>query len=155
MNTTTATIPWALSLTITGTNGTVTHGASTTLLVNLAPPSGLIATPGYGNVSLSWAPSVGASSYHVRRATVSGGPYVTVGCPTGTSYVDSAVSNGTTYYYVVSGGYTGNKNGGGESADSSEASATPGSLAAAPKGFAATADGRGSASSNAACAAAR
>jgi hypothetical protein len=125
MNTTTATIPWALSLTITGTNGTVTHTASTTLLVNVAPPTGLAATPSSGKVSLSWAPTVGATSYHVKRATVSGGPYVTVSCTTATSFVDSSVVAGKTYYYVVSGAYTGNKNAGGESADSSEASATP------------------------------
>ncbi len=85
MNTTSGTKPWALSLTITGTSGTLTHTASTTLLVNLAPPTGLGATPGSGQVSLSWAASVGASSYHVKRATESGGPYVTVGCPTATT----------------------------------------------------------------------
>ena len=130
MNTTTTTKPWALSLTITGTSGTVSHTASTTLLVNLAPASGFIATPGSGKVSLSWAPSVGATSYTVKRATVSGGPYVTVACRTTTSWVDSTVSAGTTYYYVVAGAYTGNRNAGGASADSGEASATPGPAAA-------------------------
>jgi fibronectin type 3 domain-containing protein len=138
MNTTTSTTPWALSLTITGTSGTP-HIASTTLLVNLAPPSGLGATPGSGQVSLSWAASVRASSYHVKRATVSGGPYVTVACPTATSYVDTGLTNGTTYYYVVSGAFSGNPNAGGESADSSEASATPqGPPPAAPTGLTAT-----------------
>jgi fibronectin type 3 domain-containing protein len=139
MNTTTGTTPWALSLTITGVSGTVTHTASTTLLVNLAPPSDLSATPGSGQVSLSWAASVGASSYHVKRATESGGPYVTVACPTATSYVDTGLSNGTAYYYVVSGAFSGNPNAGGESADSSEASATPQGLPpAAPTGLTAT-----------------
>ena len=139
MNTTTSTIPWALSLTITGTSGSLTHEASTTLLVNLAPPSGLSATPGSGQVSLSWAASVGASSYHVKRATVSGGPYVTVACPTGTSYVDPGLSNGTTYYYLVSGAFSGNPNAGGESADSSEVSATPQGLPpAVPTGLTAS-----------------
>src|SRR5699024_2746902 len=36
MNTTTSTAPYALSLTVTGTSGTITHTGSTTLLVNLA-----------------------------------------------------------------------------------------------------------------------
>ena len=40
MQTSTSTVPYALSLTITGTSGTITHTASTTLLVNLAPPAG-------------------------------------------------------------------------------------------------------------------
>jgi fibronectin type 3 domain-containing protein len=139
MNTTTGTTPWALSLTITGTSGTLTHTGSTTLLVNLAPPTGLTATPASGQVSLSWTASVGASGYHVKRATVGGGPYVIVACPTATSYVDTGLSNGTTYYYVVSGAFSGSPNAGGESADSSEASATPQGLPpAAPTGLTAT-----------------
>jgi cellulose 1,4-beta-cellobiosidase len=92
----------------------------------LSPPA---ATPGSGKVSLSWAPSVGAASYTVKRATVSGGPYVTVACRTTTTCVDSTVSSGTTYYYVVSAAHTG-RNAGGASADSVEASATPGPAAA-------------------------
>ncbi len=39
MNTTTGAVPYALSLTVTGTSGTLTHTASTTLLVTLAPPA--------------------------------------------------------------------------------------------------------------------
>jgi fibronectin type 3 domain-containing protein len=125
MNTTTSTAPWALSLTVTGTSAALTHTASTSLLVNLEPPASLTATAGDAQVSLSWPASVRASSYHVKRARVSGGPYVTVACPTATSYVDVGLTNGTTYYYVVSGAFSGNPNAGGESADSIEASATP------------------------------
>ncbi len=125
MNTTTATVPYALSLTITGTSGTLTHTTSTTLLITLAPPASLAATPGNGQVSLSWAASVGASSYHLKRATVSGGPYGSVGCTTSNNFTDTGLTNGTTYFYVVSAGYTGGPNAGGESADSSQASATP------------------------------
>jgi cellulose 1,4-beta-cellobiosidase len=125
MKTTTSTVPYALSLTITGTSGAITHTASTTLLVALAPPASLTATAGNAQASLSWPPSVGASSYTVKRATVSDGPYVTVGCPTTTSFTDTTVKNGTTYYYVVSAQYTGGPDAGGASADSIEASATP------------------------------
>src|SRR5262249_9555182 len=46
MQTATSTVPYALSLTITGTSGTISHTASTTLLVNLATPVGLSATAG-------------------------------------------------------------------------------------------------------------
>jgi len=129
INTTTSATPYALSLTITGTAGTITHTASTTLLVNLAAPASLTATPGIGQVSLSWPASVAATSYDVKRATVTGGPYTTVACATTTSYTDTGLSGGTTYYYVVSAAYNAGPNAGGESADSSEASATPQGLA--------------------------
>src|SRR5262249_10989789 len=99
--------------------------ASTTLLVNVEPPASLAATAGNGQVALAWPGSGRAKGYHVKRANVSGGPYVTVACPTTTSYVDTGVTNGTPYYYVVSAWFSGNPNAGGESADSSEASATP------------------------------
>jgi fibronectin type 3 domain-containing protein len=138
MNTTTSTTPWALSLTVTGTSGT-SHTASTTLLVNLAPPASLTATPGDKQVSLSWPASIGAASYHVQRALVSGGPYGTLQCVTATSYLDTGLTDGTPYFYVVSAAYTGNPNAGGESADSGETSATPhASLPSPPGGLSAT-----------------
>ena len=118
-------MPYALSLTITGTSGTISHTASTTLLINLAPPAGLTATAGDAQVSLSWPASVGASGYHVKRAMVDGGPYQTFASPTGTSIVDTGLVNGTTYYYTVSAAYTGGLNNGGESANSIQVSATP------------------------------
>ena len=83
-------------------------------------PTGLTATAGDKQVSLSWSASTGATSYHVKRATITGGPYTQVGAPTGTSFTDTGLANGTTYYYVVSA-----LNNGGESANSGEKSATP------------------------------
>src|SRR5262249_33489774 len=68
----------------------------------------------------SWTASPGATSYHVKRATVSGGPYTTVGSPTSTSFTDTGLSNGTTYFYVVTA-----VNSAGESGNSNQASATP------------------------------
>jgi hypothetical protein len=125
MQTSTSTVPYALSLTITGTSGTISHTASTTLLINLAPPAGLTATAGDAQVSLSWPASVGASGYHVKRAMVDGGPYETFACPSGTSIVDTGLVNGTTYYYTVSAAYTSGPGAGGESANSVQVSATP------------------------------
>jgi cellulose 1,4-beta-cellobiosidase len=100
-----------------------------------AAPSGLTATAGDSQVSLTWTASSGATSYNVKRATVSGGPYavITSGIVT-TSFIDSTASNGTTFYYVVSA-----VNPGGESGNSNEASATPSQLPpAAPTGLSAT-----------------
>jgi hypothetical protein len=83
-------------------------------------PTGLSATAGSAQISLAWTASSGATSYHLKRSTVSGGPYSQVGAPITASDVDTGLTNGTTYYYVVSA-----LNPAGESANSSEASATP------------------------------
>ena len=52
-------------------------------------------------MSLNWTAPSGATSYNVKRSTVSGGPYTTNASPTTANYIDAAVTNGTTYYYVV------------------------------------------------------
>ncbi len=83
-------------------------------------PTGLVATPGNNQVALSWNASSGATSYNVKRSTTSGGPYGTIASPGGTSFTDTTAVNGTTYYYVVSA-----VNAGGESGNSTQASATP------------------------------
>jgi Glycoside hydrolase family 44/Fibronectin type III domain len=83
-------------------------------------PTGLQATPGNAQVSLSWTASTGATSYHVKRSTTNGSGYAQVGAPTTTSFVDSGLTNGTVYYYVVSA-----LNSAGESANSAQAAATP------------------------------
>jgi hypothetical protein len=64
-------------------------------------PTGLVATAGNAQVSLTWNASTGATGYVVRRATTSGGPYTTVGTPATPSFVDMSLTNGTTYFYVV------------------------------------------------------
>jgi fibronectin type 3 domain-containing protein len=100
-------------------------------------PAGLQATPGNTQVSLSWTASTGATSYHVKRSTTSGGPYTQVSAPTVANFADTSLTNGTTYYYVVSA-----LNATGESANSSQASATPIAPVtppAAPTGLQATA----------------
>ena len=86
-----------------------------------ATPTGLQATGGNAQVSLSWNASTGAASYNVKRSTTNGGPYSTaVASPTATNYTDTSVTNGTTYYYVVSAVNTA-----GQSGNSAQASATP------------------------------
>ena len=71
---------------------------------NISPaPSGLVAVPGNNQVGLVWNSAVGATAYNVKRAGVSGGPYAIIaGSIAGTNYTDRAVTNGGTYYYVVS-----------------------------------------------------
>ena len=72
-------------------------------------------------MQLSWETAVGAASYIVKRSTTSGSGYTNIATGvTATSYLDSGVVSGTTYYYVVAA-----TNNFGVSPDSAEASATP------------------------------
>jgi fibronectin type 3 domain-containing protein len=55
-------------------------------------------------VALRWSPSTSAvAGYHVYRSEISGGPYTKLDSSlvTADSYTDSSVTNGLTYYYVV------------------------------------------------------
>src|SRR5690606_5906239 len=85
-----------------------------------AAPTGLTATAGPGQVALTWNASANATSYRVKRATSPGGPYGVIATRTTTSYTNTGLTNGTTYYYVVSA-----LNDGGESPNSAPVSARP------------------------------
>ncbi len=90
-----------------------------------AAPTGLLAAAGNAQVSLSWTASSGATSYHLKRSTTTGGPYTQVSAPAVTNFTDTGLTNGTTYFYVVSA-----LDSIGESANSAEASAKPATTAA-------------------------
>ena len=60
----------------------------------------LIATPGSGEIQLAWT-DTGAISYNIYRSTTSGGPYTLIAQSNVSSYLDTTVTNGVTYYYVV------------------------------------------------------
>lgn len=112
-------------------------GGSPTLPV---APTNLSATAGNAQVSLTWSAVAGADTYRVHRSTVSGGPYSNLASGlTSSSHVDGTVSNGTTYFYVVSA-----VNPAGEGPDSGQVSATPQAptLPPAPTGLTATAGKR-------------
>lgn len=52
-------------------------------------------------LTLFWAPVTGATSYNILRGTVSGGPYTQQANVTTTSYLDTTIVAGQTYYYVT------------------------------------------------------
>lgn len=67
-----------------------------------AAPAGLTATAvGVGQINLSWGAVAGATEYHVLRSTTSGGPYSQIAITTATTYSDTGLTGGTTYFYVV------------------------------------------------------
>ena len=99
-------------------------GVATTTLTSGPPPAAptnLVASPGQGEVALSWPVSIGATSYNIYRSTSPGGegstPFYTDIGPD--YFIDTHVASNTTYYYKVSAvGW------GGEGALTSEASVT-------------------------------
>jgi fibronectin type 3 domain-containing protein len=83
-------------------------------------PIGLAATGGKKKITLTWTAAAGATSYNVKRSSTNGGPYTTVATGiTATTFANTGLATGSTYYYVVSA-----VNAGGESANSGQASAT-------------------------------
>lgn len=84
-----------------------------------AAPTNVSAVPGTRQVSLSWTASVNATSYNIYRATVSGQEVLWMSGVTGTSFLDTGLMSGTTYYYEVTA-----VNASGESNRSNEVSAT-------------------------------
>ena len=84
-------------------------------------PTGLRATAGDQRVSLTWETVGGADTYTLKRSTKSGGAYrVLASGLTRPVYVDTFVSNGLKYYYVVSA-----RNPAGESTNSEQVAAIP------------------------------
>jgi titin len=87
----------------------------------LPAPTSLVAAPGNSQVGLSWTPVAGASSYDLYRTTNKGWAVLVDSNITATSFVDTGLVNGATYYYAVSA-----VNGGITFYKTAEVSATPG-----------------------------
>ncbi|MFA5240260.1 MAG: cellulase family glycosylhydrolase, partial [Phycisphaerae bacterium] len=109
-----------------------------------AAPTGLAATAGDAVVSLNWNDNSEGdlNGYNIYRSLTSGGSQTKLNGAllTSSDYIDNTVTNGTTYYYVVTAVDTSSN----ESADSGEVSATPEAIPDttppdAPTGLAATA----------------
>jgi len=67
------------------------------------PPASLAATAGNAQITLSWPAAIGATGYILQRGTSSGNDTNIIASGlTSTNYLDTGLTNGTTYYYVVS-----------------------------------------------------
>jgi fibronectin type 3 domain-containing protein len=117
----------AYTVTVTGTNGSLSHSAI--VMVNVqtvpSPPQSLGATAGNAQVTLYWStPSSDGGSaitnYRIHRGTTSGTETLLTTIGNVLTYTDTSVTNGQTYYYQVAA-----VNSVGESGLSNEASATP------------------------------
>ncbi|HWF90772.1 MAG TPA: choice-of-anchor D domain-containing protein [Terriglobales bacterium] len=101
-------------------NVTVASNASNPSLQE--PLTGSGTAPVSHSVGLSWNPSTSTvAGYNVYRGTVSGGPYTKINssADAGTSYTDTSVTSGATYYYVT----TSVDSSGNESVNSNQVSA--------------------------------
>lgn len=100
-------------------------------------PTGVFASAGNASNSISWTASSGATSYNIYWSTTSGaGTSGTKITGVSSAYTHTGLTNGTTYYYVVTAVYAG-----GESAGSTQVSAMPHTpvALAVPTGVSATA----------------
>lgn len=110
---------------VTASNGSCSSIKSNQVSVtpNCVPPlapTGVTPTAGDGQVSLAWTASSGATLYRVSRNTTGTGTFSQLATPAAASYLDSPLTDGTKYYYVVAA-----SNGSCWSANSAVASATP------------------------------
>lgn len=95
--------------------------ATATPSASIAAPTGLAGAPASSGANLTWNPVAGATHYRVKRSTTSGGPYTTIASTLlAPSHGDTGLTNGTTYFYVVSA-----FNGSIESANSAQISIVP------------------------------
>jgi fibronectin type 3 domain-containing protein len=120
-----------------GTSGNSPQASATPAapVVIPLPPTGLTATAGNGQVVVSWTSSIGAASYTVSYGITNGSAYTTTAPSTSaTTQIISNLLNGTTYYFVVTA-----TDSAGTSGNSSQASATPITIPAAPTGLTAKA----------------
>lgn len=120
-------------------SGNSNEASATPAAVPPAAPTNLVATAGNTQVALDWDDNgePDLAGYNVYRSTTQGGPYAQINgaLVVASNYTDTGLTNGVTYYYVV----TAENTAGQESGNSSEASATPADVPpAAPTGLAAT-----------------
>lgn len=110
-----------LAGTIAANSAVVLVSGRVDLTPTAAPANLAVTAEGSGQVSLAWDAAPGAASYNVYRSPVSGGGFIPLGNTAGTTFTDTGLQNGRTYYYVV----TGLDVAGNESAWSNEVSALP------------------------------
>ncbi len=90
------------------------------MMETISTSTNLTAASGNSYVDLSWENIINAQYYNIKRSKTAGGPYETIATSSAITYKDTGLTNGSTYYYVVSAVVSGT-----ERANSNEASSTP------------------------------
>jgi fibronectin type 3 domain-containing protein/mono/diheme cytochrome c family protein len=113
-----------------GASGWSSEASATPTCSVLDAPTGLSASPGQAQATLSWNSVSGATGYNVKRGTTSSTTPPTVQSLATNVYTNTGLSAGTTYYFRVSA-----TNSCGESANSTEVSVTPTSVSSKNAAF--------------------
>ncbi|MDR1786901.1 MAG: fibronectin type III domain-containing protein [Treponema sp.] len=108
-------------------------GAAYASTTNLQPPTGLTASAASATaINLSWTAASGATRYYIYRAASADGNYTEIANTAATSYSNTGLQGGDTWYYKVRSYY----NGAYSNYSAAASAATP---VSAPAGLAATA----------------
>jgi fibronectin type 3 domain-containing protein len=87
---------------VTAVNGSESAKSNeVSVLTRASAPSSFSAAAGDSQVALTWSTSPTATSYKIYRDTLGGPGGATSFSVTGTSYTDTGLVNGTTYYYQI------------------------------------------------------
>jgi alpha-L-arabinofuranosidase len=118
-------VPVTSSIGVSSPQFTLTLPANSATILRLQglalAPQNLASTPGNQQVALTWSSAAGATSYTVKRATSLNGTYSVVASGlSGTTFTDTGLQNGATYYYIVTA-----VNSAGETATATAVAATP------------------------------
>jgi fibronectin type 3 domain-containing protein len=85
-----------------GTSSSSNTASATTLPASPAVPTGVTATmKSSSSITVSWTATTSATWYNVFSSTSPAGPFVNVMGTTATSFTNTGLSTGTTYYYEV------------------------------------------------------
>jgi autotransporter-associated beta strand protein len=96
----TPSVEGSFAVTLTASNATSAGTMTLNLVVKSNVVDGVIVAAGDGKNIIEWD-AVLNLGYHVKRSISPAGPFTIIGNSSVAKYTDVAVSNGTTYYYVV------------------------------------------------------
>jgi autotransporter-associated beta strand protein len=97
----TPTVAGSYAITLKAANDTSTGTATLNLYVRNTVVDGVAGVAGTGKNTIEWNQVLNLG-YRVKRGTAATGPFTTIASTNNSFYVDSPVTTGATYYYVVS-----------------------------------------------------